>query len=103
MNDPLVHVFSLSTCSHCKDTCRLLEKKAVAYEETKVDLLEGEAREGILENLKTLDFRGVFPFILIGDQTVRGFREEAILRALRDQNLIAPGPVKSFFNKILGR
>ena len=46
-----VKLYSLSTCSHCKATKRLLEECTVQYEFTDVDLLEGDERAAILEDI----------------------------------------------------
>ena len=39
-----IKIYTLSTCSHCKSTKKLLGEFGVQYEFTDVDLLEGEER-----------------------------------------------------------
>jgi glutaredoxin len=47
-----VKIYSLSTCSHCKSTKKLLDDCRVKYEFEDVDLLKGEERAAILEDVK---------------------------------------------------
>jgi len=81
MTEPVI-MYSLSTCSHCKSTKKFLDACAVQYEFTDVDLLDGEERHTIIEDLKRWNPRCSFPTILIGDKVIVGFREEEIREAL---------------------
>ena len=81
MQNP-VKLYTLSTCSHCKSTKKFLDTCEVKYEFTDVDLLSGEERNRILEDLKKLNERCTFPTIIIGDKVIVGFREEEIREAL---------------------
>ena len=56
MNDPSIKLYSLSTCSHCKSTKKLLADCTVQYEFVDVDLLEGDERKAILEDVRNLLF-----------------------------------------------
>ena len=60
MEEP-VKMYTLSTCSHCKATKKLLDDCRVKYEFTDVDLLEGEERTAILEDMRKLNPRCSFP------------------------------------------
>jgi glutaredoxin len=82
MSDKEVKVFSLSTCSHCKSTKKLLSDCTVKYEFVDVDLLEGEERKAILEDVKRFNPKCSFPTIIIGDKVIVGFKEEEIKEAL---------------------
>jgi len=82
MEEP-VKVYTLSTCSHCKATKKLLDDCRVKYEFTDVDLLEGEERTAILEDVRTLNPRCSFPTIIIGDKVIVGYKEDEIKEALR--------------------
>ena len=75
-------LYSLSTCSHCKATKKLLDECKVEYHFTDVDLLEGEERAAILEDVKKLNPRCSFPTIIIGDKVIVGYKEEEIKEAL---------------------
>jgi glutaredoxin len=82
MTDKDVKVFSLSTCSHCKSTKKLLSDCTVKYEFVDVDLLEGEERKAILEDVKKFNPKCSFPTIIIGDKVIVGFKEDEIKEAL---------------------
>jgi len=78
-----VKMYSLSTCSHCKATKRFLDECSVKYEFTDVDLLEGEERAAILEDVRKFNPRCSFPTIIIGDKVIVGFKENEIREALK--------------------
>jgi glutaredoxin-like protein NrdH len=77
-----VKLYTLSTCSHCKATKRFLNECSVKYEFTDVDLLQGEERTAILEDVRKLNPRCSFPTIIIGDKVIVGFKEDEIKKAL---------------------
>jgi glutaredoxin-like protein NrdH len=77
-----VKMYSLSTCGHCKATKKLLNECQVQYEFTDVDLLEGEERAAILEDVKKWNPNCSFPTIIIGDQVIVGYKEDEIKEAL---------------------
>ena len=68
-------IFSLSTCSHCKSTKRLLDECTIKYEFIDVDLLQGDERKAIIEDVKQFNPRCSFPTIIIGDKVIVGFKE----------------------------
>ena len=80
--DDLVKIFSLSTCSHCRATKKFLGECNVQYEFTDVDLLQGEERAAILEDVKKLNPRCSFPTIIIGEKVIIGYKEDQIKEAL---------------------
>ena len=82
MSDKHVKVFSLSTCSHCKSTKKLLSECTVKYEFIDVDLLEGDERKAILEDVKKFNPRCSFPTVIIGDRVIVGFKDAEIKEAL---------------------
>ncbi|MBW1852186.1 MAG: glutaredoxin family protein [Deltaproteobacteria bacterium] len=77
-----VKLYTLSTCSHCKATKKYLDECAVKFEFDDVDLLEGEERKAILEDLKKWNPKCSFPTIIIGDNVIVGFKENDIREAL---------------------
>ena len=77
-----VKIYSLSTCSNCRATKKLLGKCGVKYEFTDVDQLDGEERKAILEDVKKFNPRCSFPTIVIGETVIVGFKEEEIRAAL---------------------
>jgi glutaredoxin-like protein NrdH len=77
-----VKMYSLSTCGHCKATKKLLDECSVQYEFTDVDLLEGDERAAILDDVRKLNPRCSFPTIIIGDKVIVGYKENEIREAL---------------------
>jgi glutaredoxin-like protein NrdH len=77
-----VKMYSLSTCGHCKATKKFLNECQVEYEFTDVDLLEGEERAAILEDVKRWNPNCSFPTIIIGGKVIVGYKEDEIREAL---------------------
>lgn len=77
-----VKIYSLSTCSHCKATKRLLGECTIKYDFVDVDLLEGEERAAILADVKKFNPKCSFPTIIIGQKVIVGFKETEIKEAL---------------------
>ena len=82
MPDNPVKIYSLSTCSHCKSTKKFLSDCTVLYDFVDVDLLEGEERKAILEDVRKFNPKCSFPTIIIGDKVIVGFKENEIREAL---------------------
>jgi glutaredoxin-like protein NrdH len=82
MSNPEVKVFSLSTCSHCRATKKYLSDCTIKYEFVDVDLLKGDERKAIIEDVKKFNPRCSFPTIIIGDKVIVGFKEKEIKEAL---------------------
>jgi glutaredoxin-like protein NrdH len=80
--DKTIKVYTLSTCGHCRTTKKFLDACKVQYEFEDVDLLKGEERAAILEDIKQLNPRCSFPTIIIGDRVVVGFKEDEIREAI---------------------
>lgn len=81
-NQPNIMIYTLSTCSHCKATKKLLNAYKVQYDFTDVDLLQGEERQAILEDVRKLNPNCSFPTIVIGDKVIVGHKEQEIKEAL---------------------
>ncbi|OEU79972.1 MAG: NrdH-redoxin [Desulfobacterales bacterium C00003060] len=81
MQEP-VNIYTLSTCSHCKATKKFLNDCAVKYDFTDVDLLKGEERAAILEDMKKWNPQCSFPTIIIGEKVIVGYKEDEIKEAL---------------------
>ncbi len=82
MMDNEVKLYTLSTCSHCKSTKRLLAECTIEYDFVDVDLLEGEERKAILTDIKKVNPRCSFPTLIIGDKVIVGYKEKEIKEAL---------------------
>jgi len=77
-----IKIYTLSTCSHCKATKRFLDECSVQYDFTDVDMLKGEERQAILDDVRKLNPRCSFPTIIIGERVIIGFKENEIKEAL---------------------
>lgn len=95
-------LYSLSTCSHCSSSKKLLSRCEVRYEFMDVDLLDVEERKAILEDIKALNPECSFPTIVIGKEVIVGFDEKKIRSAL---GFKTGGAVsyKKIISKIMGR
>ena len=82
MTDKPVKLYTLSTCSHCKSTKKFLNECTIQYEFVDVDLLEGDERKAIIEDIKKLNPRCSFPTLIIGEEVIVGFKEKQIKEAL---------------------
>jgi glutaredoxin len=80
--DNKVMIYTLSTCSHCKSTKKLLDECSVKYEFKDVDMLQGEERTAILDDVRKLNPRCSFPTIIINDKVIVGYKEQEIKEAL---------------------
>jgi len=81
-----VKLFTLSTCSHCRATKELLDRLGVSYDHSDVDLLKGDKREAVIEDMRQYNPSISFPTILIKDKVIIGFREDKIREALQPIN-----------------
>ena len=77
-----VKIYSLSTCSHCKATKKLLDECTIEFDFVDVDLLEGEERKAMLQEVKQFNERCSFPTIIIGKKVIVGYKEKDIKEAL---------------------
>ena len=77
-----VKVYSLSTCSHCKSTKKLLNECRIEYDYIDVDTLVGDERKAIIEDVKKVNARCSFPTIIIGEKVIVGYKEKEIREAL---------------------
>jgi len=82
MSPAPVKIFSLSTCSHCKATKKFLGECTIKYEFVDVDLLQGEERAAVLEDVKKFNPKCSFPTIIIGEKVIVGYKENEIKEAL---------------------
>jgi glutaredoxin-like protein NrdH len=81
MNE-VVKMYTLSTCGHCKAAKKFLKDHGVPNLCTDVDLLSGDARKAIIEEVKKYNPVCSFPTILIGEKVIVGFNEQALREAL---------------------
>lgn len=77
-----VKIYTLSTCGHCKAAKKFLTDHGVAYSCEEVDLLSGDERKDMIEEIKKYNPACSFPTILIGGKVIVGYNEPAIREAL---------------------
>jgi glutaredoxin len=81
-DDKDIKIYSLSTCSHCKATKKLLDECTIKFDFIDVDLLEGAERKAMVEEIKKVNKRCSFPTIIIGEKVIVGYKEKDIKEAL---------------------
>lgn len=75
--------YGLSTCGWCKRTKQFLDKHNVEYDLHYVDLLSGQKRQQVLEEVKRWNPRTSFPTVVVDDETVVvGYREDELKEVL---------------------
>lgn len=77
-----VKIYTLSTCSHCKATKKFFNENNVVFNAIDVDLLQGAARESVLNEVVQYNPQRSFPTIIIGSKVIIGFKENDIKEAL---------------------
>jgi len=77
-----IRMYTLSTCSHCKAAKKFMSDHGFVPLCTDVDLLTGDERRTMIEEVKKINPACSFPTILIGDKIIVGFNEQAIREAL---------------------
>lgn len=80
--DEKVRMYTLSTCSHCKAAKKFMSDHGVVHFCIDVDLLSGDNRKAMIEEVKRYNPGCSFPTILVGDKVIVGFNEQAIREAL---------------------
>jgi glutaredoxin len=76
-------LYALSTCGWCKKTRMLLEDLGVEYNYIYVDLLEGEERKEIIEQVKKWNPQLSFPTLVVNDEKcIVGFNEDEVKETL---------------------
>ena len=79
---PKVKIYTLSTCGHCKMTKKLLNEFNIEYDYVDVDMLGGEDRQSVIDEVKQLNPKCSFPTIKIGEQVIVGHKEDQIKEAI---------------------
>ena len=81
MKDP-VKLYSLTTCSHCRETKQFRDECLVKYNVEDVNLRERDQSKAILEDIKKINPKCSFPTVIIGEKVIVGFKEKEIREAL---------------------
>lgn len=75
-------LYTLSTCVHCSATKRFLREHGIDYDYVDVDLLDGQEREKVREELMKVSGGFRFPTIVVGKNVIVGFYEDKLREAL---------------------
>jgi glutaredoxin len=75
-------MYTLSTCSHCRRTKEFFRNQGIDFEFTDVDLLTGDERKAVVEQVRKINSRVSYPTIIIGETIIVGFKENEIREAL---------------------
>jgi len=80
----VVHLYALSTCSHCKRTKDLLNDLGIDYSYIFVDTLPTDEITEVMQTVEKYNPRGSFPTLIIENnkQCIVGFHEDQIKKAL---------------------
>lgn len=81
---PLIKLFALSTCIHCRHTKQYLDEKNAPYEFVYVDQLTGDERKQTIEEVKRHNKACSFPTIVVndGETVIIGFKKDEIDQVL---------------------
>lgn len=82
MEQKRVRLYTLSTCGHCKAAKKWLSDHGIDYEYTDVDLLTGQERTDMIDEVRGHNPNCTFPTILIGDEVIIGNDEARLEEAL---------------------
>ncbi len=83
-NKGKVVLFALSTCGWCRKTRLLLEELDIDFNYIYVDLLEGEERSEVIDEVKKWNPQLSFPTVVIGEEdVVVGFKADDIKEKLQ--------------------
>jgi glutaredoxin-like protein NrdH len=77
-----VLLYALTTCGHCRNTKKFLDKCGIDYDCVNVDQTKGEEREELVKKVKEVNPRLTFPTLVIGDTVIVGFKKDDIKEAL---------------------
>lgn len=83
-NKGKVILFALSTCGWCKKVRLLLESLKIDFDYIYVDLLKGDERSEVVNEVKKWNSQLSFPTVVINDKDVIvGFKEDEIREKLQ--------------------
>ncbi|MFC1907902.1 glutaredoxin family protein [Chloroflexota bacterium] len=78
-----IMLYALSTCGWCQKTKKLLDDLEVDYNYEYVDLLHGDEREKVIQEITARNPKCNFPTIVIdNDKCIVGYKENEIKETL---------------------
>ncbi|WP_287682133.1 glutaredoxin family protein [Methanobacterium sp.] len=82
-NKGKIVLFALSTCGWCKKTRMLLEDVGAEYDYVYLDLLQGDEKQEVIQQVKKWNPQLSFPTMVINDkETIVGFNEDKVREIL---------------------
>jgi glutaredoxin-like protein NrdH len=70
-----VFIYALSTCPYCRMTKKYLTENNVDYEFVDVDLLTGDEKQRVVDEVKDLSGGTSFPVIKVDGEVIVGFNK----------------------------
>ncbi len=70
-----VFIYALSTCPYCRMTKKYLTENNVPYDFVDVDLLTGDEKQKVVDEVKALSGGTSFPVIKVDDEVIVGFNK----------------------------
>jgi glutaredoxin len=77
-----VTIYSLQTCSHCREAKKFLQQHQIPFRTVYVDMLVGEERNEAMRQLRDINPSCSFPTVSVGEEVIVGFKEEKLRQAL---------------------
>jgi len=78
-----VKIYSLSTCTHCKGAMDYLDDLGIKYDHVHVDLLTGQERTDMINEVRSYNPSVSFPTILVNGYVLCGFDKFKMDEALQ--------------------
>ena len=78
----MILIYTLSTCMHCRQVKKFLDKNEIEYQNIEVDRFKGEERAGLIKKIKEINPKCSVPILIIEDKVVIGHDEDKIKEAL---------------------
>ena len=75
-------IYTLSTCSHCRQVKKLLDKNKVEYENVEVDKFKGDERAELIKKIKQINPSCSVPILIVDERVIIGHDEYEIKEAL---------------------
>lgn len=77
-----VFIYALSTCPYCRMTKKYLTENNVDYDFVDVDLLTGDEKQRVVDEVKEVSGGTSFPVIKVGEDVIVGFNKVRIKELL---------------------
>jgi len=78
----MVKLYSLSTCTFCQAIKKMLTDLGIEHAAVDADLLEGDERSALVEELREINPSCSFPTVQVDDRVIIGFKVQEIKEAI---------------------